>query len=104
MLETIYSVLSLVSTILVIYSCYFTIRYVETTPVENKKLLRKVVNKTINIQIVIGFLFTIIFVLATILGKAIWLIIVNFAFAILWLNSARRYLKISNKIQDNEKK
>lgn len=104
MLETIYSVVSFVETILLIYGCYFTTRYVGTTPIEDKKKFIKLVNKAVNIQIVIGLLFTITFVLSVILSKAGWVRLMNFACAMIWLNYAKKNLKISNKIQDDEDK
>ena len=104
MLETIYSVVSFVETILLIYGCYFTTRYVGTTPIEDKKKFIKLVNKAVNIQIVIGVLFTITFVLSVILSKAGWVRLMNFACALIWLNNAKKYLKTANSMQDDEDK
>ena len=104
MLEIIYYAIAFIELILAIYILCSANRYSRLIRenMEDKELLIRIIDKAINQRIVMGILFTITIVLDMILGKEIWIKIINISCGIMWLSSAKRYLEISNSIKDDE--
>lgn len=102
MLETIDLLIGLMEIILSFYIFCFVNQNIK--PMKDKKLLLRYINKSVNQEIVVGILFTISAVLGLILGKEIWIILLNIVCGLIWLNYAKKSLKMSNKIQNIVKK